>query len=70
VPWLSPCGHVDPRAVNMSGSKWPDGPQAALALVGVVVCTKAFTSATRRLGWNAFAVAAVLYVAGHLATKL
>jgi hypothetical protein len=54
----------------MSTPKLPDGPQAALALVGVVICTKVFTSATRRLGWNALAIAAVLYVAGQLATKL
>jgi hypothetical protein len=54
----------------VSAPKLPDGPQTALAIVGVVICTKAFTAASRRLGWNALAIAAVLFVAGQLARKL
>jgi hypothetical protein len=53
----------------MSAPRVPDGTQAALALVGVVICTKAFTSAARRLGWGALAVGAVLFFAGQAATR-
>jgi hypothetical protein len=48
----------------------PEGGQAAAALLGVIVCTKVFTSAARRMGWSALAVGAVLFVAGHLASGL
>ena len=53
----------------MSTPNIPDGGQAALALIGVIICTKAFTGATRRMGWSALAVGAALFIAGHLATR-
>jgi hypothetical protein len=53
----------------MSTSRIPDGGQAALALLGVAVCTKAFTAAARRMDWSALAVTAALFLAGHLATR-
>lgn len=53
----------------MSTPKIPDGSQAALGLLGVVVCTKAFTAAARRMGWSALAITAVMFLAGHLASS-
>jgi hypothetical protein len=46
-----------------------DGGQAAVALLGVIVCTKAFTVAGRRMGWSTLAIGAALFIAGHLATR-
>jgi hypothetical protein len=66
VRWLRQGSHVDPHkadAMNIS-----DAGQAAVALLGVIICTKVFTSAARRMGWGALAVRAVLSVAGHLAS--
>lgn len=67
LPWKC---HVDPDPAHaMSTPKIPDGGQAALALLGVVVCTKAFTAAARRMGWSALAVTAAMFLAGHLASN-
>jgi hypothetical protein len=61
---------VDPyQADGMSVPNIPDSGQAAVALLGVIVCTKAFTSAARRMGWSTIAAGAVLFIAGHLASR-
>jgi hypothetical protein len=61
---------VDPhKADGMSVPSVPDGGQAAVALLGVIVCTKAITSAARRMGWSTLAAGVVLFVAGHLASR-
>ncbi len=52
----------------MSTPSIPDGGQAVLALLGVAVCTKVFTTAARRMGWSPLAVTAALFLAGRLAT--
>ena len=46
-----------------------DGGQAAVALLGVIVCTKAFTVTARRIGWSTLAIGAALFIAGHVATR-
>lgn len=67
LPWSC---HLDPDPAHaMSAPKIPDGTQAALGLLGVIVCTKAFTAATRRMGWSALAVTAAMFLAGHLASR-
>jgi hypothetical protein len=53
----------------MSYQRIPRGAQAAVALLGVIVCTKVFTATARRMGWSSFAVGAALLVAGHLASR-
>jgi hypothetical protein len=61
---------MDAGSGDVSAVKLSPEAQAVLAIAGVVLCTKAFGSAARSLGWNTQAIAAGLYVAGHLATKL
>jgi hypothetical protein len=64
-------GYVEPhQADRMSSPQIPPGAQAAGALLGVIICTKAFTSAARRMGWGTLAVGAALLIAGHLAARL
>jgi hypothetical protein len=51
-------------------SRIPAGGQAAAALLGVLACTAMFYSATRRMGWHPLAASALLFAAGHLASKV
>jgi hypothetical protein len=51
----------------MSAPDVPAEGRAALALVGVVLCTAAFTAAARRLGLSKLAIGVVLFLAGQAA---
>ncbi len=53
----------------MSAPKIPNGGQAAVALLGVIICTKTFTSAARRMGWSTVAVGAALLIVGQFAAR-
>lgn len=70
MPRLPQRGYLDVGAGDVSTAKLPPAAQAVLAIAGVVLCTKIFASAARAMGWNTQAIAAGLYVAGHVATQL
>jgi len=63
-------GYLDAHPADGMSSRIPAGGQAAAALLGVLACTAMFYSATRRMGWHPLAASALLFAAGHLASKV
>lgn len=65
MPRLSTRSYLDTRSGNPMNK---DLDRAAVGIVAVVVGTKLFTDAGKRLGWSHIAIAVSLYGAGRVAS--